>query len=62
MTWPDLGGVNRADFIQQCRQEWALDRNGLSTSQLTLSVEACEDGRTTLEALDCDVVRALYAR
>jgi hypothetical protein len=57
--WVDLGAQNRADYADQCLDDW--DRTGaqLTTSDLGEAVETCGDARDTLDALSCDEVRVL---
>ncbi|MCB9686759.1 MAG: hypothetical protein H6738_13455 [Alphaproteobacteria bacterium] len=60
LTWNDLGARSRADFVNQCQQQWGRERIDLSASDLRLALQACKDTQRELDTLTCEEVLALY--
>lgn len=63
LSWNDLGARNRADFVNECKQQWDRERIDLSASDLRLSLEACADTNRELgdaRELQCEELVALY--
>jgi hypothetical protein len=60
LSWEDLGASGRADFSDQCRDDWDRERTELSTSHLSLSLTACADASDEVIDLSCEEITALY--
>ncbi|MEQ1565474.1 MAG: hypothetical protein ABMA64_07545 [Myxococcota bacterium] len=60
LSWNDFGARNRADFVNQCQQQWNRERIELTVSDLRLSLEACAETSSELPDIDCAEILALY--
>lgn len=59
LSWPDLGARGRQDFVNVCRSQWERERRELSSSELAVALEFCDD--TADLTLSCAEWTALYA-
>ena len=58
LTWPDLGARSRVDFVTVCRRQWERERRELSSSELAVALEFCDDSAAV--DLSCEELIALY--
>lgn len=61
LIWPDVGARNRQDFISECRADWDRASADLSSNDLRVALEVCDDVTRDLGELSCEEVTALYA-
>ncbi|MFZ5475977.1 MAG: hypothetical protein ACOZNI_04320 [Myxococcota bacterium] len=59
-SWEDFGADSRRAFRTDCQNEWDETRAELEAREVPAADEQCEDAVTTLAAMSCDEVRALY--
>ena len=60
LAWQDLGARSSRDFFQQCRDDWEQVRNGLTSSDLNVALDVCQDTTVVLQDMSCDEILALY--
>jgi len=62
LAWADLGARSRADFVNQCRDDWDRASLDLSANDLREALEVCSEAQSELVRMDCEEVDALYGQ
>ena len=60
LGWLDLGATSRADFVSSCRDDWERVSGQLTTSDLRVALDVCQESARDLDDLSCEEVSALY--
>ena len=60
LGWTDLGATSRADFVSTCRDDWERVSGQLTTSDLRVALDVCQESARDLSDLTCEEVNALY--
>ena len=61
LSWEDLGARSRRDFVATCQDAWEASVVNLSSNELRIALDACDEAERDLRRLGCDEVMALYA-
>ncbi len=62
LVWEDLGASGRAGFVNQCLDDWDRTSADLSSGELSVAQDVCDDASGDLAQMTCDSLIAVYVQ
>jgi hypothetical protein len=60
LTWGDLGATSRTDFAERCRDDWDDQRSDLTSREIEVALDVCDDGFEVAQLATCEEIVAWY--